>query len=359
VALDRKGQVLRKVPYLPEEFERGTLSDLPYEQAFMRPDLDVTVVGLLRLTGDDLIVTFHFNESFPYGGGVARVNPEGKVVWYRRDYSNHWASRTGPDEISLVGGQIMKSIVRRQISPYHGFTIGCPEGYTKDTIEVLTLDGQLKQEIQLLDALLESPFRNHLMTAVPSFEEQGSCDPIHANFVRLVGSEIAALYQDVRPDDFLVSMRNLSSLGIVSRESGKFTHLLRGTFHYQHSAQPIAGGKILLVDNLGGEAGVEGTRYLVLDPATGRERTWFPRPETAKDLPTTTPTAGNIRVSDDGRSALVAVTYAGKAYEVSLETGAVLTVYDNLHDLRPTNVGEAEDRDRAARFKLWEASFWN
>jgi hypothetical protein len=358
VVLDRQGLLVRKYPYLPDEFAHGTLADLPYEQMFMRLELDVTPVSGLRVAGDDLLVTFHFDESFPYGGGTARVSPSGKVVWYRRDYSNHWASFLSPNEIAVVSGSLSRDVVRQQFGPFHGFTVGCHEGYVRDTIEVLTVDGVPTQEIRLLDAMMDSPFRSYLMASVPSFSPVGTCDPMHANYVARVGPEIAAGFTDVDANDLLVSMRNLSSLGIVSRTTGKFTHLLRGTFHYQHSAQPVPGGRILLVDNLGASPGIEGTRYLLFDPRTGREEVLFPRPGTPEGTPTTTPAAGNIRLARDGKTVWIASTYAGRGYEVNLETGALVTTFDNLHDLRTTGLADPADGNQIARFKLWDVSFW-
>lgn len=358
VFMNRNGEVTKSVPYLPDEFQKGTLVDLHYEEMFLRLSLDVTPVSAVGVANGDLIVTFHFGESFPYGGGIARVNPLGKVVWYRRDYANHWAAVTGPDEVSVISGHVSREVLHTQMSPYHGFSVGCSEGYVRDSIEVVSLDGELRQEIPLFDNMWNSALRPYLMTSMESFSSDGTCDAMHANYARTVGPALAAKFAGVQPSDFLVSMRNLSSLGIVSRATGKFLHLIRGSFHYQHSAQPLEDGRILLVDNLGADPNVEGSRYLILDPATGQEQVLFPRSGTSHGLPTSTPAAGNIDVSKDGRRVLITATYSGRAFEVDLASGQLLTSFDNLHDLRPTGLGEANEQEAASRFRLWQVSFW-
>jgi hypothetical protein len=176
-----------------------------------------------------------------------------------------------------------------------------------------------------------------------------TCDPLHANFVKLVGAELAGKLEQVEPEDFLISLRNLSAIGILSRRSKSFTHLFRGTFLLQHGAQPVPGGKIALLDNLGAAAGVG---VMLVDPTGGPEETVFPNRATP-DTDSYTAVGGHLDMSADGRTALISISEAGKAYEIDMASGEILTIFDNLHDLRSVQHIPGAAATRAARFKQW------
>jgi len=64
------------------------------------------------------------------------------------------------------------------------------------------------------------------------------------------------------------------------------------------------------------------------------------------------PRRGAVSISNDLSRAIVASTWAGRAYEVRISDGSVLTVFNNVHDVR-TAASAGEPRDRlAARFAL-------
>ena len=88
------GEVAHAWPFRPEELEEAGVDDkeYPYELAidhsFAR---DASPVGIERYPNGDLLVTFQMGATaHPFGGGVARVDSDGRPVWYRRDYSHHW-----------------------------------------------------------------------------------------------------------------------------------------------------------------------------------------------------------------------------------------------------------------------------
>jgi hypothetical protein len=165
--------------------------------------------------------------------------------------------------------------------------------------------------------------------------------------VTLVGQELAQRLPGVEPNDFLVSLRNISAVVVLGRSNGKIKQLFKGSFLLQHSAQAAPGGKIIIFDNLG--ASYEGgpSRVLLYDPVTGEERTVLPNAAT-EGLPLFARVKGNIDISSDGTRALVAVAQTGTAYEIRLADGAILTTFDNLHDLH--SVPQFAQRKTLARF---------
>jgi hypothetical protein len=160
--------------------------------------------------------------------------------------------------------------------------------------------------------------------------------------------ELAARIGNARPEDLLVSLHNISALIVVGRTDHRIKRLYRGTFLFQHSAQPTRGGQIILFDNLGASDEDGATRVLQFDPGSGTERTIFPTSATPQDALFFSRVKGNIDLSRDGTRALVAATEIGRAYEIRLSDGAILTSFDNLHDVRPMR--RFAPQSRAVRF---------
>jgi hypothetical protein len=87
---------------------------------------------------------------------------------------------------------------------------------------------------------------------------------------------------------------------------------------------------------------------LRIDPESGKEQTIFPRHDTPSALPFFSQVKGNINISADGSRALVAVTEQGRAYEIRLKDGALLTSFDNLHDMH--TMPQFADKKTMVRF---------
>src|SRR5215471_2134973 len=338
VIVQRDGTALQTYPYRPEELTtKRTLAE-PYAELLHDDSQDTAVFGLAPLANGDLIVVYDFNGTSPYGGGIARMDKDGHLLWYRRDYSNHWPKITPSNEILVISHKIGATSLPLY-GPRHKArieTLTCASGILHDVIRILDLDGNALDEIPIFEALLAFPYWSRLVTGADPLRPlmtANLCDPLHANSVVPVGRELAAKFADVEPDDVLVSLRNLSALAIFGRAGHSLKHLFVGTFIYQHSAQVVSGGNVLLFDNFGSSEAGGPSRVLLFDPLTREERTVFPNKHTPKDLDVFSPFFGNIDISEDGTRALLTIATAGKAYEIGLADGRILTTFDNLHDL--------------------------
>ena len=348
VVLNKTNKLVHAYPYRPEEFRTKRVVDMPHEQLVAESPADVEVMGLWPLPGGDVIVTFHLPHSFPVGGGVARVDPAGRVVWYRRDFAHHWPVLAG-DELLVPTATVSDAPIEQTYGLHRRLTVGCPEGYTRDAVEVLDLRGNVTDDIPVFDALMASPFRYYLLDATEDNGRRNPCDPVHLNYVHAVGAEIAAQFADVAPDDLMVSLRAVSAVAIIGRHSHKMTHFFAGTFLHQHSAQPL-GTKILLFDDNGATWGAGPSRVLLYDPVLRTEQVVFPGPATPDGIETFTSYAGNINVSPDGKKALVSITEPGLTYEININDGGVLAVIQNLHDLSSRKDFAGKDISHAAQF---------
>jgi hypothetical protein len=351
VILKRDGTLVHAYPYRPEELITKRIVDLPYGEVMHDHSKDTAVFGLAPLANGDLIVVYDFIGATPYAGGIARMDKNGHLRWYRRDYTGHWPAITPDNEILDIGHTMGPERIRIAFDQGAPQSFVCAGGIRRDVIRILDLDGNVKDEIPILDALMESAYRSRLLNKIkPLTFEVEECDPTHTNSVVPVGPELAARLNGVAPADLLVSLRNVSALAIIGRSDHAVKYLFTGSFIFQHSAQILPGGKIVLFDNLGGSPDGGPSRVLLLDPATGEEKTIFPNKDTPKDVETFSRVVGNIDVSEDGTRALVSIYARGKAYEIRLADGAVLTSFEHLHDVH--SLPQFADSPKKARYFL-------
>ena len=346
------GQVARAYPFRPREIEQAAIVDLPYEFpgdfAGMMDRGYGYVAALDTYSNGDLLVVFHFWHAFPYGGGVARIRPDGTPAWYRRDYSHH-EPHVAPDETAWVPalsvGQEPLRVHYDTPKQQLDFELPCDKPYVS-LVRKIGPDGRLLEEIPFFEKLAASRYRFLLRdTRNPA----RPCDSIHVNSVHELGPD-ATGPSGIGPGDLVVSMRRLSAFVLLDRDSFDVKALVRGTFNAQHSVKHLTGSRFLVFDNWGVEAERDGpSRVLMVDVADGSETTVFPRSlPSAVDLFSIR--QGAVSISPDRRRLIAAFANPGlNAFEIEIATGRVLTEFTQVHDLAPLG-----DFPGEARFvRLW------
>jgi len=349
------GEVAHAYPLHLDALERAaseaTADEFPFELAptfsFAR---DVHPIGMSQFPNGDLLVVFHTDyTASPYGAGIARIDRAGHPVWFRRDYSHHWP-RIEEDGSVLVPGM---SIGNESVSfPIEGTgltaRIDCGSGRPYlDTVNVIDGDGRLLESIDLMSALIDSPFAAALQYT------SHSCDPIHLNFVDRIGEDTGGAW-GMSPGDLVVSMRNLSAFAILDGDSGRVKRFVRGSFFQQHSVRHLGGTRFLMFDNHGTDGVYGPSRLLMVDIANGRETTIFPNdstPESLGDLFSLF--HSKIDISPDRRRVMVVFTQMGVAVEVRLRDGVALNVFRSLHDVSSFEQFSDERATRSAVFKMY------
>lgn len=352
VEIDKASSEVRHAyPYRPQEiFAADPIAARPYETP---PGYDVASaahpIGIARYADGDLLAVFQAFDIFPFGAGVARLDRDGHPRWLRRDYSHHWPY-VMPDGRALVAGTRLRGgALTIPLSPNKHLTLSCDSGTTyEDTVVVLAPDGSVLREISVLDAVAASPYRAVLE------QSTDSCDPVHLNFIRPVDENLARAVAGLAPGDFIVSLRNVSAFGFIDKDDGRLKRLVRGTFLQQHGVQHLRDGAFLMFDNHGGDAEGGPSRLLRVDLVNGRETTVFPTRRHGKNLQSLFSLySGALDVSADRRRAIVTFTEDAKAFEIRLEDGEILTVFNNLHDVASVPAVAGESRGRAAAFHLF------
>ena len=328
-----RGEVRRVWPYRPEEIARAAHpDDLPYEHGFgFSFTEDVQVAAVSPYPNGDLLVVFSFLESFPYAGGVARLDQDGRPIWYRRDYSHH-RPRLTADGAALVPG------MRIPVGPidfgYHGRSghkvrLNCRRPLL-DTVRVIDGAGRVREEISVFDAVRESLHMRMIR------KSGNDCDPLHLNSIDVLGEDAGGA-DGLAPGDLVVSLRNLSAFAVLDRRTHRVKRLVRGSFVEQHAVLHLEGSRFLMFDNLGMEAAAGGgfSRLLMVDVADGSETTIFPNAATPDRLRQVffTVHGGDAALSPDRRRVIGTARASGRGVEVRLSDGAVLAEFDNVHDV--------------------------
>ena len=356
VEYSRAGEVSRAVPFRTQAIEAANIvseQDYPYEHppgwVFAK---NAQVTSIDPYPGGDLLAVFRLINAFPYGGGAVRVAPDGHPRWFRKDYSHHF-SHIIDDNLILVPGLRVERENRALHAGQLKSALGCEdESWLVDTVNLIDGEGRLLEEIDILSALLESPYNGIL------YLQPGECDPTHLNFAHQLGADASGA-DSIAPGDVVVSLRNLNAFAIIDRTSRRLKRLARGGFIRQHAVRHFEKARFLMFDNLGTD-GVHGpSRLLMVDLATGKETTLFPRDHTPAHLRRVTPVAGSLAVSPDRRRVLFNETRAGRALEVRLSDGRVLNIFRQLHDLSSVDAIPDPFRQQAGVFRYSTSSYAN
>lgn len=326
VAYRSDGSVAHAWPMAAEALATGpALVDNDFAYAGTDPAADQSVVSVSLYDNGDLLVSLLLRNSFPYGFGLARVRPDGSIVWRRRDYSHHWSTVLAGGHAMTPSYRIVEDELYNKADPRIRSNILCTSKQYVDEINEIDPDGKLVRSINLLALLLANDRYRFLLGRTVN-----SCDPLHLNYVAVATEAQAAGSDLVEPGDMLASMRSISAVALIAADGSSIKRVYTGTFAAQHAAQFMPDGDIVLFDNLGADPAHRASRIVRIDPDTGAEAVIF-APEDPADRALLSPTSGDIAISADGKRMLISHTTGGALLEIDTATGRILSRYDNLH----------------------------
>lgn len=194
----------------------------------------------LLLDDGSLICVIHLKDTHtPYGGGMIKLDRNGKVVWRYFKNSHH-------DAKFMPGGAVITLNHTLEDAKHPAFPDIEPP-YLTDQIAIVDKDGQEVMELSLMDAIAGSGFE---WTLYPQ-PDDGLGDVMHANSIHVADTQAAAVLDHVNEGDFLVSFRTTDTLVLVDHQTKKVKWAVRGGFKAQHDAEFLDNGDILLFDNRG------------------------------------------------------------------------------------------------------------
>ena len=367
VEYSRNGEVSRAVPLRLQAIEEANIvsaynwkdEDHLHRQVDW-PELIVRSVS--PYPGGDLLVHLEVGTPFPHSTGVARVAQDGQPRWFLEDYSLPWPHIID-DNLALVRSRRPQSRTKTLRVNHKRKVMACYENWERhDTINLIDGRGRLLDEIDLLEALLESPYsalfeRNLNGCNNPAFTNSihhcrlaagtlAACNsPAFANSIHQLGAEVSGA-NNIAPGDIVASLPFLNAFGIIDQNNQRFKELVRGSFIQQHAVRHLEKARFLMFD-----LGNSPRRLLMFDLATGKETTLFPRDHTPTHLrqivpPSLSPNLSpnhpqhvkhkigiHIAVAPDRQRILFSDPRVGLAFELRLSDGRVLNIFRQLHDL--------------------------
>ncbi len=328
VAFGRGGKPVWRIPFdAPAIEEARPLAGYDHDYLGRNRAGDLSIAAIRSFPDGDLLLTFNLANAFPYSYGLMRIGRDGTVRWRRADLANHRAA-VAPDGTVYTPIHKILSGERYADAPGHlrgAILCRAPEKQYVDLIQILGPEGKERQTIDLLALFLRDRVHGPSLTRTTD-----PCDPLHLNSVDIATEQDAASTPGITAGDFIVSLRALSMVAIVSGDGKRIKRTISGSFAVQHSAHFLGYGEIVLFDNMGGTPGALPSRIIAINLATGRERVIYARgPDEGSDLAELSPTAGDIALSPDRKRALVSFTRSGRLLEIDLASGEVVTRYDH------------------------------
>ena len=410
VEYSRNGEVSRAVPLRLQAIEEaniGSAYNWKGEDHLHRqvdwPELIVRSVS--PYPGGDLLVHLEVGVPFPHNIGVARVAQDGQPRWFREDYSLPWPHIID-DNLALVRSRRPQSIAKT-LRVNHKKKIACYENWERhDAINLIDGRGRLLDEIDLLEALLESPysilfernfngrdnpaFTNSIHRDGPGFPQGGGCNnpaftnsihhcrlaagtlagcssPAFTNSIHQLGTEVSGA-NNIAPGDIVASLPFLNAFGIIDQNNRRFKELVQGSFIQQHAVRHLEKARFLMFD-----LGNSPRRLLMFDLATGKETILFPRDHTPTHLrqivlPSLPPeytrhvmfkVGIHLAVAPDRQRILFGQPRSGVAFELRLSDGRVLNIFRQLHDLSSVDDIPDSFRQRAWVFRTTAYDYAN
>jgi hypothetical protein len=225
------------------------------------PDYLTFIEGAHLYPNGDLLVIYTGYTDTPWGYGIAKVDKDGKVLWTYDERTHHNV------HIDRKNGHIY-ALLHHFRNHNELQVTGLQYPVLADAIAILSSEGKELDRISLVNAFKDTAFETFLynVPAVGHF----TWDLLHTNNVMKLEPEMAKHFPMFKEGHLLVSMRNISTIAMIDPASKKVVWAKRGPWEYQHDAQFLPNGRILIMDNLGyfGNRRIQ-TRLLEFDPASG------------------------------------------------------------------------------------------
>jgi hypothetical protein len=229
----------------------------PTHLMWKAPDEFIVWHGAWLYPNGDILFNFQ-DKSFPYGGGLVKLDKDSKIVWSLPQNTHH-------DVVVEEDGTIVVPSMHYRPERMAEFPELKPWFY-EDTVLLVSPDGKVLAETSVLKALLNYRgllsinYSDNVGLAVEDITHLNSAEPLPAGY--------AQAFPMFAPGDLLVSLRNISTVAVIDPGSGRTKWAITGPFAKQHDADWLPNGHIMLFDNAGADPACGGSRVIELDPAT-------------------------------------------------------------------------------------------
>jgi hypothetical protein len=248
-------------------------SNPPHIAGSLIRDSNVCIFACYLYENGDLLVVFHSSDEMTHGYGLAKLDKYSRVLW-------RYAANVHHDVVVDEDG-IIYALAQRNLNECPKGLENVPPPWLVDYLVMLSPDGkEVREPISILEALRDSPY-SLLLTPLetPMMPHQATvqndesvCEllanqnVLHTNSVNVLTRAAVSKFPNLKEGQVLVSMRNIHALAVIDPATASVVWGTSGPWRYQHDAQFLESGHLMLFDNLGSP---HGSRVLEYDPMNG------------------------------------------------------------------------------------------
>ncbi|NLF10063.1 MAG: hypothetical protein GX594_19105 [Pirellulaceae bacterium] len=263
--------------------------------------------GAVLLENGDLI--FNFEHL-----GLVCLDLHGGVLW-RLPYQTHHSVTRSSDGNLWVCGQ------KEYSKPHKQFPNWIPP-FTEDTLLEVTAQGKIVNEWSVVDLLLKNGLEGLLFIGSrENNSTKATGDVLHLNDVEPFPSHFEEGF--FKKDDVMVSLRNINTIFVFNRESGKIKFIRTGDFLRQHDPDFIDGDTFSVFDNRLA-AGIAQSRILIVSAKDQTVNTYY---QGTRHNPFYTNIMGKHQWLPNG-NLLITESRNGRAFEID-KNGKIVWEYNN------------------------------
>jgi len=250
--VDRGGKVLHRW-----HARHSEVFPNPAHLMWKAPDGFIVWHGAHLYPNGDILLNFQ-DKSFPYGGGLVRLDKNSNVLWALPANTHH-------DIVVDEDGTIVVPSMRYRPEGLPGFPHLKP-WYYEDTVLRVSPTGEVLGETSVLRSLLNYPG----LLSINYGEDLGleAEDVTHLDAAEPLPAALADRFPMFAPGDLLVSLRNINTIAVIDPRTERTKWALTGPFAKQHDPDWLPNGHIMVFDNAGGDPACGASRILEIDPAT-------------------------------------------------------------------------------------------
>jgi hypothetical protein len=203
----------------------------------------------------DLLAMYVGTGDTPWGYGLVKMDKGSRLIWKYPERVHHDFDVGEDGRIYALVHRISNTKVpgARKINP----------PFIDDSIVIFSPDGEELRRINVIQAFLNSKFRNTL-----AFVREYYRDPLHTNTVKVVTGDIVAAHPYAEVGQILICMRDIDTIALVDPELEKVVWAIRGPWRAPHDPDFLDNGHMLIFDNLGHIGPGGRSRVIEFDPLT-------------------------------------------------------------------------------------------
>jgi hypothetical protein len=186
----------------------------------------------------DILVIVNIDNKTPAGLALFKLDKDSNLLWSYQAPVHH---DFNVDQEGMI--YVLEQSIQGKAPEELDF-LATP--YLDEWVTILNSNGEVQEKINLFAAITNSPYRR----SIRRIQESISGDYLHPNSVKKLDKEAVKNAPYLEADSLLVDIREIDTIAAISLETKQVYWMLKGPWFYQHDADLLDNGNIMLFDNL-------------------------------------------------------------------------------------------------------------